>query len=35
VRGVLVYSPDRMLGGVITWTEIAERFRPRVQPGLF
>jgi hypothetical protein len=35
VRGVLVYSPDRMLGGVITWSGIAERFRPRTLLRLF
>ena len=35
VRGVTVYSPDRMLGGVITWAEIADLFRPRVQSSLF
>ena len=35
VRGVTVYNPERMLGGVIAWHEIAEIFRPRVQPGLF
>ena len=34
-RGVTVYNPERMLGGVITWSEIAELFRPRAQPGLF
>ena len=35
VRGVTVYNSERMLGGVITWIEIADLFRPRVQPGLF
>ena len=35
VRGVTVYSPDRMLGGVITWTEISDLFRARVQSSLF
>lgn len=33
--GVTVYNPDRMLGGVITWSEIADLFRPRVQSSLF
>ena len=35
VRGVTVYNPDRMQGGVITWLEIADLFRPRVQSSLF
>ena len=35
VRGVTVYNPDRMLGGVITWLEIADLFRPRMQSSLF
>ncbi len=35
VGGVTVYSPQRMLGGVITWAEIAETFRPRKQSSLF
>lgn len=35
VRGVTVYNPDPMLGGVITWAEIAELFRPPVQSQLF
>ena len=35
VRGVTLYNPDQMLGGVISWLEIADLFRPRVQPGLF
>lgn len=34
-NGVTVYSPDRMLGGVITWLEIADLFRPRSQSSLF
>lgn len=35
VRGVTLYNPERMLGGVISWLEIADLFRPRVQPSLF
>ena len=35
VPGVTVYNPERMLGGVISWLEIAELFRPRVQSSLF
>ena len=35
VRGVALYNPDRMLGGVITWAEIADLFRPRMQSSLF
>lgn len=35
VRGVTLYNPDEMLGGFITWAEIAELFRPRVQTSLF
>lgn len=34
-NGVTVYNPDRMLGGVIPWLEIADLFRPRVQSSLF
>lgn len=34
-NAVAVYNPDRMLGGVITWTEIAGLFRPRTQSSLF
>ena len=34
-NGMTVYNPERMLGGVITWTEIAELFRPRSQSSLF
>jgi hypothetical protein len=34
-RGVTVYNPDSMLGGVISWSEIAELFRPRMQSLLF
>lgn len=34
-NGVTLYNPDRMLGGVITWDEIADLFRPRVQSSLF
>lgn len=35
VRGVTLYNPDLMLGGVITWSEIAGLFRPRMQSSLF
>ncbi|MBA2724693.1 MAG: hypothetical protein H0U53_01780 [Actinobacteria bacterium] len=35
VRGVTLYNPDLMAGGVITWLEIADLFRPRVQSSLF
>ena len=35
VRGVALYNPNRMLGGVITWAEIADLFRPRMQSSLF
>ena len=35
VRGVTVYNPDGRLGGVISWLEIADLFRPRVQSSLF
>ena len=35
VRGVTVYNPEQMLGGVISWLEIADLFRPRVQSSLF
>lgn len=35
VRGVTTYSPEQMLGGVITWSEISELFRPPVQPSFF
>lgn len=31
VRGVTLYNPDLMFGGVISWLEIADLFRPRVQ----
>lgn len=34
-NGVTVYNLDRMLGGVITWAEICELFRPRAQFCLF
>jgi hypothetical protein len=34
VRGVTVYNPDLMLGGVISWLEISDLFRPRVQSRL-
>jgi len=35
VRGVSLYNPDVMLGGVISWLEISDLFRPRVQSSLF
>lgn len=35
VRGVTLYNPERMLGGVISWLEVADLFRPRVQSSLF
>ncbi|MBA2312949.1 MAG: hypothetical protein H0V97_09155 [Actinobacteria bacterium] len=35
VRGVTLYNPDLMMGGVITLLEIADLFRPRVQSSLF
>jgi hypothetical protein len=35
VRGVTLYNPDLMLGGVISWLEIADLFRPRAQSSLF
>jgi hypothetical protein len=35
VRGVTVCNPNLMLGGVITWLEIADLFRPRSQDSLF
>ena len=35
VRGVTLYNLDQMTGGVITWLEIADLFRPRVQSSLF
>lgn len=35
VRGVTLYNPEQMLGGVISWLEIADLFRPRVQSSLF
>ena len=35
IRGVTLYNPERMLGGVIAWREIAELFRPRTQRALF
>ena len=35
VRGVTLYNLQQMTGGVITWLEIADRFRPRVQSSLF
>ena len=35
VRGVTLYNLEQMAGGVITWLEIADLFRPRVQSSLF
>jgi hypothetical protein len=35
VRGVTLYNPEQMVGGVISWLEIADLFRPRVQSSLF
>jgi hypothetical protein len=35
VRGVTVYNPERQVGGVISWSEICELFRLRVQSSLF
>lgn len=35
VRGVTVYNPDQMQGDIISWLEIADLFRPRVQSSLF
>ena len=35
VRGVTLYNLEQMTGGVITWIEIADFFRPRVQSSLF
>jgi len=35
VRGVTVYNPEQMLGGVVSWGEIAALFRPRNQNSLF
>jgi hypothetical protein len=32
---VTLYNPDLMAGGVITWLEIADLFRPSVQSRLF
>jgi hypothetical protein len=34
-RGVTLYNLDQMAGGVITWLEIADLFRPRRQSCLF
>ena len=34
-RGVTLYNVHQMAGGVITWLEIADLFRPRVQSSLF
>ena len=34
-RGVTLYNLDQMAGGVITWLEVADLFRPRVQSSLF
>ena len=30
-----MYNPDQMRGGVLSWLEIADLFRPRVQSSLF
>lgn len=35
VRGVTLYNPDGMVGGIITWLEIADLFRLRRQVSLF
>lgn len=35
VRGVTVYNPERTLGGVIIWSDVAELFRPHSQVSLF
>lgn len=35
VRGVILYNPNLMLGGLISWLEIADLFRQRVQSSLF
>jgi hypothetical protein len=35
VRGVTLYNPDLMAGSVITWLDISDLFRPRVQSSLF
>ena len=35
VGGVTVYNPKQMIGGVITWSEICDLFRPRSQSSLF
>ncbi len=35
VRGVTLYNPKAMLGGVISWLEIGDLFRPRIQSSLF
>ena len=35
VRGVILYNPTTMQGGTITWDDIADLFRPRVQSSLF
>lgn len=35
VRGVTLYNAAAMQGGVISWLEIADLFRPRVQSSLF
>lgn len=34
-RGVTLYNPDLMLGGVIAWLEISDLFRERSQASLF
>ena len=35
VREVTLYNPQLMLGDVISWLEIADLFRPRMQSSLF
>jgi hypothetical protein len=35
VRGVTLYNPELMLGGIISWLDIADLFRSRVQSSLF
>ena len=34
-QNATVYNPDLMLGGVLTGSEIADLFRPRIQSSLF
>lgn len=35
LRGVTLYNPELMQGGVISWLEIDDLFRPRAQSSLF